>query len=200
MSHQALIEELRRLSDGEMLTCEIHTDEEKLFFFVRLPDHIRNRLSALAKTLVKGTKYKAEENDHITLLYIPRFSDPITSDLRKKVIDAAQEVAESSGPIKATMQGWGYFDGAEGMDDKPATAVVGLIDAPGLANIHVALHDRIAKLGINVKQNHGFTPHATFCYLPAGERLPKLPILRESFEITGFELSNDKFYRFPLKG
>lgn len=196
----ALTDELRSLARGELLPEEIRSDTEKLFFYVRLPELIKKRLSSIAKQLVKGTKYKAEENDHITLLYIPRFSGGVSKELRAKVIAAAKKVASEAAPIKATLQGWGYFDGAQGKDNEPATALVGLIDAPGLAHIHVALHKEVLRLGIDAKQNHGFTPHATFAYLPKGGRLPKLPVLDEKFEISTFEMSNDKPYRFPLKG
>jgi len=197
---KALTEELRRLAAGEPLNCEIRLDAEKLFFFVRLPDPIKKRLTEIGHQVVKGTKYEPETNDHLTLLYIPRFKEPISKELRAKVIAAAKKIAGESAPIKATLQGWGYFDGAEGKDNEPATALVGLIDAPGLAHVHVALHQEVLRLGIDAKQNHGFTPHATFAYLPKGERLPKLPVLNEKFEIAAFELSNDRAYHFPLKG
>jgi len=200
MTIQTVTDELRRLLVGDPLTCEIHTNAEKLFFFVRLPEAIEKRLTKIAHEVVDGTKYAPEENDHVTLLYIPRFKEAVPKELRAKVIAAAKKIADETPPIKATLQGWGYFDGAQGKDDEPATAVVGLIDAPGLAHIHVELHRQILQLGINAKQNHGFTPHATFAYLPQGKRLPNLPVLNESFEIDEFELSNDRCYRFPLKG
>lgn len=200
MQIRSLTEELRRIASGELLTCEIRVDAEKLFFFVRLPEPIQKRLTEIANQVVKGTGHKPEVNDHITLLYIPRFKEAVSKELRAKVIAAAKKVAGESAPIRAKLQGWGYFDGAEGKDDEPATALVGLIDAPGLAHVHVALHQAVTRLGIDAKQNHGFCPHATFAYLPKGERLPKLPVLNEKFEIAAFELSNDRQYRFPLKG
>lgn len=202
MQIRNLTEELRRIVLGEAFfaTEEIRLDPEKLFFFVELPAPVKKRLTAIAKQVVKGTDYKAEENDHITLLYIPRFKEPVSKELRTKVMEAAKKVAAESPPIKATLQGWGYFDGAEGKDNEPATALVGLIDAPGLAHVHVALHQAVKGLGIDAKQNHGFCPHATFAYLPKGGRIPKLPVLDEKFEISGFELSNDRQYSFPLKG
>ena len=200
MQIRHLTEELRRIASGQPLNCEIRFDAEKLFFFVRLPDPIKKRLTEIAGQVVKGTSYKPEENDHITLLYIPRFKEPISKELREKVIAAAKKIARESAPIKATLQGWGYFDGAQGKNNEPATALVGLIDAPGLAHVHVALHQEVLRLGIDAKQNHGFTPHATFAYLPKGGRLPKLPVLDEKFEIAAFELSNDRQYRFSLKG
>lgn len=188
------------IASGKALIEEIRLDDEKLFFFVRLPPAIKKRLTEIAHQVVKGTDYDAQENDHITLLYIPRFKQAVSDELRTKVIAAAKKVAAESPPITATLQGWGYFDGAEGKDNKPATALVGLIDAPGLAHIHVALHQAVLGLGIDAKQNHGYCPHATFAYLPRGGRVPKLPVLDEKFAISGFELNNDKSYRFPLKG
>jgi 2'-5' RNA ligase len=180
------------------LVEEIRTDPEKLFFYVRLPTAVKERLSGLAKQIGKGADAEPEENDHITLLYIPRFKEPITEEMRQKIVTAAKEIAAKAKPIKANLQGFAYFDGAEGDDNNPATALVGLIDAPGLANIHVALYDRLKDLGINVEQKHGFTPHTTFAYLSVGARVEDLPVIKESFLINGFEMANDKVYKFPM--
>lgn len=190
------------IAEGRALLCEeLRVDEEKLFFFVRLPRAVRTRLTEIAQQITKGTKFEPEAaNDHITLLYIPRFEGGVSEKVRDQVIAAAKKVAKFSAPIQAKIQGWGYFDGAQGKDNEPATAVVGLVDAPGLAHLHVALHQEILRLGLDAPQKHGYTPHATFAYLPQGERLPKLPVLKDSFSIPEFELSNDAFYRFPLKG
>jgi len=200
MHIQPLTDELRRLLQGDLLTCEIRTDEEKVFFFVRLPEPIRKRLTEIATQITKGTKYKPEvETDHLTLLYIPRFKDGVSDKIRGKIIAAAKKIAADNPPLTATLQGFAYFDGAEGHDDKPSTALVGLWDTPGLAHIHVALHKAIMELGIEAKQTHGFTPHSTLAYLPKGGRIPKLPILEEHFQIDSFEMSNDRYYKFPLK-
>jgi 2'-5' RNA ligase len=196
----AIAEELRRLLQGELLTCEIRTDSEKVFFFVRLPEPIRKRLTKIAHQVTKGTKYEPEETDHLTLLYVPRIKGGVSKELRAKIIAAAKKIAAESPPLTATLQGWAYFDGAQGKDDEPATALVGLLDVPGLAQIHVALHKAVTGLGIEAKQNHGFTPHCTYAYLPKGGRIPKLPVLDEKFFIGSFEMSNDAYYKFPLKG
>src|SRR5579863_2433880 len=150
----------------------IKTDPKQIFFFIRLPDGLNKKYTSLGEKLIKDSSLEninPENNDHITLLYLPAEKEKIPRDIRNEAISEAAEIAGKFKPIKATVQGWGYFDGAEG-DDGPATALVGLLDAPGLEDVHVKLKRAMRRLGFDFEQNHSFTPHATFCYLPQGTR------------------------------
>ena len=59
--------------------------------------------------------------------------------------------------------------------------------APSLADLHVAAKDAIEELGLDLKQIHGFLPHATLNYLPKGTRIENLPVLNEKFSIDRIE-------------
>lgn len=178
----------------------IKTDPKQIFFFIRLPDSLNQKYTTLSAKLIKEAALEnvsSENNDHITLLYLPAEEEKIPRNIRNEVLSEAAEIAGKLKPIKVTVQGWGYFDGAEG-DDGSATALVGLLDAPGLEDVHVKLKRAMRRLGFGFEQNHSFIPHATFCYLPQGTRLPNLPILGDKFTIDQFEMTNKEVYEFPL--
>ena len=57
-------------------------------------------------------------------------------------------------------------------------AYVTLADVPGLADLRSKLVSALEASGIDVKQDHGFIPHMTRAYLPAGSRVdaPGAPV------------------------
>ena len=166
-----------------------------------IPASLQNQLEELSSQLLHSNKrsFQPKQNDHITLCYIPeKFEDVPGERFLRKVHQVVRNIAASSTPISAKLQGWAYFDGVVDPEGNPNTALVGLIDAPGLAQIHVRLVKELSDLGINTAQNHGFTPHTTFAYLPLGKRL-NLPLLQGfEFEIPKFCLSNDRIHEFRL--
>jgi 2'-5' RNA ligase len=177
----------------------IETHPNKMFFFVDLPEALRKKYTKLSADmgLAKGDGLL----DHITLLYVPyEHKQDFTAEEIEDIKAKATEVAGSFKPIKGKVQGWAYFDGAIGWDDKPATALVALIDAPGLPDLHVALKTAITSLGYPAnEQTHGFTPHTTFAYLKPGGRTD-LPVLDgdDELEIGHINLVIDKVYKIPL--
>lgn len=180
------------------VTKKITTSPEHLFVCARLPQSIRADLSKLADS-VAGSE-KAEDVDHITILYIPPNG---RGEIPKEKADAAEKAArealKNTGTIKAKVQGWGYFDGAEKGGEKK-TALVALIDAPGLAEVHVVLKEALTKLGFPAdKQTHGYVPHATIAYLPKGERAKdELPVIDREFDIGQVELVHSNIRRLAL--
>jgi 2'-5' RNA ligase len=178
-------------------TSVIRVDPKQLFFYFRLPLELNQKYTTLGQKLVG--KEKAENNDHISLLYLPARDSEISLEERVAVLDTAKKLASKFAPIKAKIQGWAYFDAAV-EDLNSSTVLVALIDAPGLADLHVALKHEMNDLGFKFDQTHGFTPHATFAYLKQGQRVDNLPILDDEFSISSFELSNNKIYEFELNG
>lgn len=177
-------------------TSSVRLDPTQTFFYIPMPVSLQEQYIRLGKRLF-GDQV-AEINDHITLLYIPRRNTPVSPDELSQIKTLCAQVCSEIPPIQATVQGWAYFDGAG--DDGKQTALVGLVDAPGLADIHVGLKKGMANLGFNVDQNHGFTPHTTFAYLPQGARVDGLPLLNHKFTIDKAMLASAALHEFPLGG
>lgn len=172
----------------------IERNARQIFFYVPLPEGLRNRMNSLAKSY-DG----AEEVDHCTLLFIPKAAEDVPQAVVDSVLKAAEDVGKKHAPINAKIQGWAYFDGAT-KDGKEVTALVGLLDAPGLEDLHVALKTAVKGAGVTPASNHGFTPHITFAYLKKGERVDDLPLLDGSFTIDKFCLSNREIHDVKLEG
>jgi 2'-5' RNA ligase len=179
---------------------KIRPDPTRLFFCARLPDEIRKKLTDLAEELEGIDAAKLDDADHITVLYVPSKGEYSEGD-KKAVFSAVQKVLDSTQPIDAKLQGWGYFDGVS-KEGEPATALVALIDAPGLADLHVKIKAAISEAGFTEvdDQTHGYVPHATLAYLPVGARIENLPVLDAEFKIEKIELVHSDISEMDLRG
>lgn len=70
--------------------------------------------------------------------------------------------------------------------DEGQVAYVSLVDAPTLADMRTKIVKALAAIGVNVQENHGFIPHITRAYLPAGASIASPP---DSYPIHIGELS-----------
>jgi hypothetical protein len=171
----------------------VRTNPLKFFFYVPIPQEIQDKCSQINLGL---SDISPEINDHLTLLYVnDEFSN--SAQMLPFLKSRCFDLTKSHGALHAKLQGWAYFDGAE-KDGEKCTALVALVDVPGLEDLHVDLKRMVRSLGINAPQNHGFNCHTTFAYLPLGTRLSELPVLDDEFAITKFCLSNDQVYEFDL--
>lgn len=176
----------------------IRVGDNQIFMCARLPEEMRKKFSELSSAIAKVAECDAEDVDHITLLWVPT-----TFDISKETAEEARKIAEDvivgTGSIDVKIQGWAYFDGAE-QDCEKRTALVALVDAPGLADIHVALKTALTATGLaSDQQTHGFTPHFTLAYLPHGSRIERLPVIEESFTIEGIEFVHSDIHHLTLK-
>lgn len=171
------------------ITC----DPNRIFLYLPLDESF----SQICRGLIEGVNLPdLKTNDHLTLLYLKEQSCDV-GKLLPNIVDTCKAVSKHHSPLKAKLQGWAYFDGAEN-DGQKATALVGLVDVPGLEDLHVDVKRACKDLGLDVTQNHGFNCHTTFCYLPHGARIEELPVLSHEFTLNKFCLSNDKIYEFNL--
>jgi len=169
--------------------AKIEKDPKDIFFYLRTPPMIQARLEELSRQIAAHTKTEPQVVDHITLLYIPgkKDYDPGVIDM---VVQAARDAVVSIPKLSARLQGWAYFDNEDN------TALVSLIDSPGLTDVHTRLKEAVESLGIQTKPIHGFIPHATVNYLPLGSRVDYLPRLTSEFTIQHCEVSNHRI--FPI--
>ena len=70
--------------------------------------------------------------------------------------------------------------------DDGQVAYVSLVDAPALVDMRAKIVKALLAIGVNVQDNHGFIPHITRAYLPAGASIASPP---DSYPIHIGELS-----------
>ena len=70
--------------------------------------------------------------------------------------------------------------------DEGQVAYVSLVDAPTLADMRAKVVKALTAIGVNVQNSHGFIPHITRAYLPAGASIASPP---DSYPIHIGELS-----------
>lgn len=169
--------------------AKIENDPKNIFFYLRTPPMVQARLEEFSRQIAAHTKTEPQAVDHVTLLYMPGKKD-YDPEVVSLVVQAAKDVVINVPELHARMQGWAYFDNE---DD---TALVALIDCPGIPDLYVRLKEAVESLGIRTKPKHGFIPHATVNYLPSGTRVDYLPRLQGEFSIRHCEISNQR--TFPI--
>ena len=181
-----------------MLTkqAKIELGDNRLFLYVALDAGTRNYLEAIQKELAVKD---APDIDHVTVLYLPKLSTPLSPHTKEVVRNKVRSACTNTPTINANIQGWAYFDGAK-KDGEAVTALVALLDAPGLEDLHVEVKDAVRATGLGVKTTHGFNPHITIAWLRKGERLEDLPILDKSVPITSLSMATNDIEEFSLKG
>jgi 2'-5' RNA ligase len=177
--------------------AEISTSPRTFFVHVRVPEHIIANLRDVQKRVIPDES-KHQEIDHITLVYTKK---PLEDHPPEKVHDALtalREIGEKTGPITAKLQGWGFFDGAQN-EGKPSTALVALVDAPGLEHLHVDMVRKLKDLAVDPSDLHVFTPHITLGYLGHIGRPDKdLPALSGQFTIDTAHVASRDHHEIPL--
>jgi len=177
---------------------QIKTNPKDLFFYIRLPESVRNTLTEISQKYASKTGAKVEDVDHVTLLYLRGGDNGFSEADAKKAQAVAQKTLSKFLPISAKIQGWGYFDGAS-KDGKPCTALVVLLDAPDLSDVYTAIKGAVVEAGLQEEdQSHGFIPHATIAYLSFGGRCENLPKLNSEFVIDQVELAHSEIHELDF--
>jgi 2'-5' RNA ligase len=175
----------------------ISTGEDKAFLYLPLPDDIVRQFSEV-QAQVAPSDATLQEIDHVTLVYCPK-NGPIPKEQIDTGFAALTKAAASLSPVSAKVQGWAYFDGAT-KDGQPATALVALLDAPGIDEIHVALKAALKAEWFAPSAAHSFTPHFTICYLPPGGRIDDLPAIDGEFTADRVCFVNREVHEISLGG
>jgi 2'-5' RNA ligase len=181
-------------------TAEIKMGPRTFFVHVRVPERIADRLREVQREVIPDAS-RHQDIDHVTLVHVqkPR-EDEHRPDKVEAAVGALKAVAAEHEPIKARIQGWGYFDGAE-KDGRSTTALVALLDAPGLEHLHVGMANALKEQGIRPSGSHIFTPHITLGYLEQHGRSDRpLPPLSGSFTIDKAHVAARGLHEIPLTG
>lgn len=179
--------------------AQIHTNPRAFFVHVRVPDHVVDHLRDVQKRLVPDAD-KQQDIDHVTLVYTKKALEDHPPEKVHDALEALRRIGERTEPIDAKIQGWGYFDGAQ-KDGKTTTALVALLDAPGLEHLHVDMVRALKNHGIEPSDSHVFTPHITLGYLgPAGRATEHLEPLAGKFTIDKAHVASRDVHEIPLTG
>lgn len=182
--------------------AQIKTGPDTFFVYVKVPEDVARKLGEVQRrVLPEGAA--PQEIDHVTLVFTesPKSSDEQHSaDKVHRAIEALRDVGDDAPPIKTKIQDWGYFDGAS-KNGEPKTALVALLDAPGLDALHVDMCRVLKRVGIEPSKQHSFTPHVTFGYLEHRTRADAhLEPLSCEFTIDKVYVANDAIHEIPLEG
>lgn len=192
---------VRTVSIAEALEkiAQISTSPRTFFVHVRVPDHVVDDLREVQKRVIPDAS-KHQEIDHVTLVYTRKPLEDHPPDKVHAALTALREIGETTEPIDAKLQGWGFFDGAM-QDGKPSTALVALVDAPGLEHLHVDMVRALRAAGVEPSDNHIFTPHITLGYLGHHGRVDgDLPPLSGKFTIDRAHVASRDHHEVPLTG
>lgn len=179
--------------------AQISTDPKTFFVHVRVPEHVVERLRDAQRQVLPDVATHAEI-DHVTLVYTVKPGEDHPPERVHAALGSLRALGEKTEPINAKVQGWGYFDGAS-KDGKPSTAVVALVDAPGLEHLHVDIARVLEPHGIEPSDRHVFTPHITLGYLPQhGRAAGTLPPVDATFAIDAVHVAARDLHEIPLTG
>lgn len=166
------------------------------FTYAPLPDELVASMRALQDEVVP-VEGVLQEIDHLTLVYCGKAEEDLDEEEIEEVVDELAGVAAATPPIRAKVQGWAYFDGAR-KDGQPMTALVALVDAPGINELQVELREALADAGMDPSAEHSFSPHFTFAYLPPGGRVEGLPAISAEFTIDRVCFANREVHELEL--
>lgn len=117
------------------------------------------------------------ENLHVTVAFLASDADLIRDRVPELLLEL-RAVARRHEVTAAQVAGCGYFT-SDG-EDEP---VVALVDAPGLDELRVEVADACARAGAPERSEHGFIPHVTLAYVPAGTASAWLGGGEEKYEL-----------------
>lgn len=179
--------------------AKISTNPQGFFVHVRVPPGVAEDLRAVQRKVLPDPA-QHEDIDHVTLVYTRKALEAHPPEKVHAALTALRRIGEQTPPITAKLQGWGYFDGARD-GGKPSTALVALVDAPGLEHLHVDMARKLKDLDIEPSDYHVFTPHITLGYLgPHGRAEGELPPLSGKFTIDRAHVAAREHHEVPLGG
>ncbi len=185
--------------DAREKHAQITTDPKAFFVHVRVPDHVSARLGEVQRRVLPDAATH-QDIDHVTLVYTRKPESDHAPEKVHAALESLRRLGERTAPIDARIQGWAYFDGAS-KDGKPHTALVALLDAPGLEHLHVDATRALADHGIEASKAHVFTPHITLGYLPQHARAEgTLPPIDGTFDIDKIHVASRDNHEVPLTG
>lgn len=173
----------------------------RLFFAVALPDTIREKLSALERSLGKKAPgapvgWVVPQNIHLTL----RFLGETDERLIPRVREAGGAVAGTFPPFSLVLEKVGSFGGRA----SPRVVWVGVRDDAGMARLREVaegLERSVRQLGF-AAESRPFAAHATIGRVKPGPTKPLVAALEAHKDFEGGALAVDRFvlYESRMRG
>lgn len=110
------------------------------------------------------------EADHLTLVYLADDTSEITKH-KNAVVAALAQFASAHNPVTGSINGYGRFSG----NDEEYPVFVNF-DSPQLPSLRQAIMSACTWHGMDMEQEHGFTPHITLGYLPVDTKMPAFDV------------------------
>ncbi|MGV8951366.1 MAG: 2'-5' RNA ligase family protein [Cypionkella sp.] len=148
------------VDDGaELITNQ--QDGVMVAFFLR--DEDAARWSWAGRELPAGSHALPTNELHVTLAYLGTVDEVGAYTSEDRLLHSLMEIAEHQVLMPAAINGIGRFNSADGVEP-----IILLVDSQALT---VFRHWLVEELGWQapVDKTHGFTPHITVAYIPAGE-------------------------------
>lgn len=180
--------------------AQIERNPRARFWYLPVPGHVRERLAGIGRELAGQAGGAPDDADHVTLCFVPKADDALDDDEVSAALDAVADAVAGFDAFQVWVGGIAYFDTAV-KDRRPATAVVALIDGPGLDRLHLAVADALRGRGWDWKDTHTFTAHCTLAYLPVGARAVDLPVIDRSWAtwtVGGVGFANAEVHHVPF--
>jgi 2'-5' RNA ligase len=136
------------------------------------------------------------EDLHVTLAYLGGV-DGLTDVQVAGAILAAQKTATYGKPVTGNINGVGRFNASESSDGQDV--IYAVVDLPGLDELRDCLMDELDECDCEPSTSHGYTPHMTLVYIPAGTDSPVglVPTMPISFSSVSIAVGG-KRVDFPL--
>lgn len=144
------------------------TDHDGAMIALFIPAPIAAELRKIADGLGLPASARMElaENMHLTLAFLPDTDMAVLN--RDNIATCMQEVADNFGPLECSIQGYGVFNGSDGM-----RVLYASMDSVDLNALRAKLCERLEQNQIEYAKDHGFTPHITLAYFPEDYKLPR---------------------------
>lgn len=151
----------------------------RLFVALPLPDHLRDRLAALAEGL-PGARWVAPENLHITLRFLGEIDGRQASD-----VDAALDGIAAE-RFSLSLVGVDCFG-----DPRPRSLWVGVESNPALTRLQAKVEQAVQRAGLPPERRK-FKPHVTLARFTShpGERLSGYVIRNALFRAAPFPVDH----------
>lgn len=139
-----------------------------------------------AKLALEGGE--PQEELHLTLAFIPEVPD---QDKIGQIHSLLTEMSQQRSALAAQISGLGLFTAGE----EPITYAS--VDAPELPDFRQQLVRRLKESGIEISEDHGYTPHVTLAY--EDHRDLDIPVIDFELDTLSFAIGPDRT-NFPMTG
>lgn len=167
----------------------VHTDGAMICLYP--PLEVRRQLRGIVEILKlpKRAELETVDNIHLTLAYLPDSADARAHMV--EILDMLTALrAKYNKPLECKVQGYGVFNGKDGMKVLYAT-----LDCPELPFLRTDICNMLDERGVGYSKDYGFVPHITLAYLPEDWKLPRGFAVKDinlTIDAVHFVLGNER--------